>query len=123
MEQSERHGPVPGQPIPVPSDFPIVWENPDDEQLFWMHDAMHFPDPVTMLDDDVLIRTLERHGFTKGAEFYEMPIRPHVRRINTYHYRAMVPVTASPEETVMYQLSDLWREEFLPEIKQYLEYW
>jgi phosphohistidine swiveling domain-containing protein len=136
MEQSEQHGPAPGEQIPVPLDFPIVWENPDDEQLFWMHDAMHFPDPLTMLDDDVLIRTLERHGFTRAAEFYEMPIRPHARRINTYHYRAMVPVTASPEEmraigkrsqerleTVMYQLSDLWREEFLPEIKQYLEYW
>src|SRR5215210_1880360 len=136
MEQSERHGPVPGQQIPVPLDFPVVWENPDDEQLFWMHDAMHFPDPLTMLDDDVLIRTLERHGFTRAAEFYEIPIRAHPRRINTYHYVAMVPLTASPEEmeaigkrsqekveTVMYQLSDLWREEFLPETKQYLEYW
>jgi hypothetical protein len=76
MEQSEQYGPVPGQPSPIPPDFPVVWENPDDEQLFWMHDAMHFPDPLTMLDDDVLIRTLERHGFTRAAEFYEMPIRP-----------------------------------------------
>ena len=136
MEQSEQHGPVPGQPIPVPPDFPIVWEKPNDEQLFWTHDAMHFPDPLTILDDDVLIHTLERHGSTRAAEFYEMPIRPHARRINTYHYRAFVPVTASPQEmeaigersqerleTVMYQLNDLWREEFLPEIKQYLEYW
>ncbi len=136
MEQSEQHGPAPGEQMPVPPDFPVVWENPGDEQLFWMHDAMHFPDPLTLLDDDALIRTLERHGFTKAAEFYEMPLRPHARRINTYHYRAMVPVTASPEEieaigkrsqerleTVMYQLNDLWREEFLPEIKQYLEYW
>src|SRR5215210_4021422 len=136
MEQSEQHGPAPGEQIQVPPDFPVVWENPDDKQLFWMHDAMHFPDPLTILDNDVLIRTLERHGFTRAAEFYEIPIRAHPRRINTYHYVAMVPLTASPEEmeaigkrsqerleTVMYQLSDLWREEFLPEIKQYLEYW
>ena len=97
---------------------------------------MHFPDPLTILDDDVLIHTLERHGFPRAAELYGMPIRPHARRINTYHYRAMVPVTTSPEEietigkrsqerleTVMYQLNDLLREEFLPEIEQYLEYW
>jgi phosphohistidine swiveling domain-containing protein len=136
MEQSEQHGPAPGEQIPVPPDFPIVWENPDDEQLFWTQDAMHFPDPVTMLEADVFIRTLYRHGFTSAFEFYEIPIRAHPRRINTYHYVAMVPLTASPEEmeatgkrsqerleTVMYQLSDLWGEEFLPEIKQYLEYW
>ncbi|HZB84754.1 MAG TPA: hypothetical protein VE288_18120, partial [Rubrobacteraceae bacterium] len=136
MEQSEQHDLVPGQPIPVPPNFPIVWEDPGDEQLFWTHDAMHFPDPLTMLDNDVLIHTLERHGFAGAAEFYEMPIRPHARRINTYHYRAFVPVTASPEEleaigkrsqerleTAMYQLNDLWEEEFLPEIEQYLDYW
>jgi phosphohistidine swiveling domain-containing protein len=136
MEQSEQHEPVPGQLIPVSPDFPITWENPNDEQLFWMRDAMHFPDPLTMLDD-MLVRTIIfRHGFTGAAEFYKMPIRPHVQRINTYLYVAMVPVTAPPEEigaigkrsqerleTVMYQLKDLWREEFLPEIEQYLEYW
>ena len=136
MEQSEQHGPTPGEQIPVPPGFPVVWEDPGDEQLFWTHDAMHFPDPLTMLDNDVLIHTLERHGFAGAAEFYEMPIRPHARRINTYHYRAFVPVTASPEEmeaigkrsqerleTTMYQLNDLWKEEFFPEIEQYLEYW
>ena len=136
MEQSEQHGPTPGEQIPVPPGFPVVWEDPGDEQLFWTHDAMHFPDPLTMLDNDVLIHTLERHGFAGAAEFYEMPIRPHARRINTYHYRAFVPITASPEEmeaigkrsqerleTTMYQLNDLWKEEFFPEIEQYLEYW
>jgi phosphohistidine swiveling domain-containing protein len=132
MEQSEQHGPAPGEQIPVPPDFPIVWENSNDEQLLWTHDAMHFPDPVTMLDDDVFIRTIWRHGFTRAAEFYEMPIRPHPRRINTYFFVAMVPITVPPKEmeamgkrsqekleTVMYQLSDLWKEEFLPEVKQY----
>jgi phosphohistidine swiveling domain-containing protein len=135
MEQSEQHS-SPPQQIPAPPDFPVVWENPDDEHLFWTHDAMHFPDPLTMLDYDVLIHVIFRHGFTRAAEFYEMLIRPHPRRINTYHYVAMVPVTAPPEEmeamekrsqekleTVMYQMGDLWREEFLPEIKQHLEYW
>src|SRR5215218_6748937 len=97
MEQSEQHGPAPGEQIPVPPDFPIVWQNPGDEQLFWTHDAMHFPDPLTMLDG-MLVRTVYQHGFAGAAEFYEMLIRPHPRRINTYQYVAMVPVTASPEE-------------------------
>ncbi len=76
MEQSEQHGPAPGEQMPVPPDFPVVWENPGDEQLFWMHDAMHFPDPLTLLDDDALIRTLERHGFTRQPNSTRCPSAP-----------------------------------------------
>ena len=42
--------------IPTPPDFPVVWENPDEERLFWSRDAMHFPKPVNALEDEFLIR-------------------------------------------------------------------
>ena len=30
-------------PHPGSTDFPVVWERPSDEQLFWSNDRMHFP--------------------------------------------------------------------------------
>jgi hypothetical protein len=42
--------------IPTPPDFPVVWENPDDERLFWTRDAMHFPNPVNALEDEFFVR-------------------------------------------------------------------
>jgi len=119
----------------APPDFPVVWENPDDELLFWTHDAMHFPEPATLMDG-AFMRTVFRRGYTRAAEAYEMPIRPRVCRINTYLYFVMTPVMAPPEEmeamgersqeklgAVMARLGDLWTNEFLPEIKQHLDYW
>ena len=30
-------------PIPVPSNFPVRWTQPDDERMFWFQDNLHFP--------------------------------------------------------------------------------
>ncbi len=122
--------------IPTPPNFPVVWENPDDQRFFWPRDPMHFPDPLTLLEDDLFIDAIYAHGFTKATELYEIPIRPHTRRINTYHYFSMAPVMAPPEELeamgersreklgeAMARLGESWSGEFLPEIRQYLEDW
>ena len=42
--------------IPTPPDFPVVWENPDDERLFWTREAMHFPNPVNALENELFVR-------------------------------------------------------------------
>ena len=44
LAEHPAHGPV-----PAPPDFPVVWETPDDEKLFWTNDRMHWPDPLPML--------------------------------------------------------------------------
>ncbi len=122
--------------IPTPPDFPVVWENPDDERLFWTRDAMHFPAPVNELEDEFLIRIAQENGFARATEAYGMPFRLRPRLINHYLYTAVAPIMGSPEEMeamgkrsqgklgdAMARLGERWSGEFLPEIRQHLEYW
>ena len=122
--------------IPTPPDFPVVWENPDDERLFWTRDAMHFPNPVTELEDEFLTRLAQENGFARACEAYDLPFRLRPLRINYYLYTAVAPIMAPPEEMedmgkrsqaklgdAMARLDERWSGEFLPEIRQYLEYW
>jgi pyruvate,water dikinase len=114
----------------------VVWENPDDERLFWTRDAMHFPNPVNVLEDEFLVRIAQGNGFARAFEAYDLPIRLQARRINTYLYTAVAPIMAPPEEMeamgersreklgdAMAQLNERWTGEFLPEIRQYLQDW
>jgi phosphohistidine swiveling domain-containing protein len=127
----EQHGPIPALP-----DFPVVWDDPDDERLFWTRDAMHFPNPVNVLEDEFLVRIAQGNGFARAFEAYDLPIRLQARRINTYLYTAVAPIMAPPEEmeamgersreklgNAMAQLNERWTGEFLPEIRQYLQDW
>src|SRR4028119_1284408 len=83
--------------IPTPPDFPVNWENPDDERLFWTRDAMHFPNPVSALEDEFFVRIAQGDGFARASEAYNMPVKNLVRLFNTYLYSAMAPAVA-PEE-------------------------
>ena len=131
MKQGEQHDSIPASP-----DFPVTWENPDDDRLFWTRDAMHFPDQMNELEGELAIRIAHTHGFAKASETYDMPIRLQPRRINTYYYMAVVPVIAAPEEMeamekrareklgdAMVRLGEAWSDEYLPEIQQYLKDW
>jgi hypothetical protein len=126
----KQHG-----PIPAPPDFPVVWEDPDDERLFWTRDAMHFPYPVNALEGEFLVRIAQGNGFARAREAYDMPVKMLVRLVNTYLYSAPAPVVA-PEEMeavgersqekigeAMSRLGERWSGEFLPEIQEYLRYW
>jgi len=82
--------------IPPPVDFPITWAAPEDEQLFWFQDNLHFP--LTPMND-----TLFQPAFEVGASAaiakLSMPIsglRTTVQ--NGYLYLAPVPVMGTPEE-------------------------
>src|SRR5918993_3060889 len=127
----EQHG-----PIPAPPDFPVVWDDPDDEQLFWTRDAMHFPNPVNVLEDEFLVRIAQGNGFARASEAYDMPICLRARRINTCLYSTAAPVVSSPEEMeaagersqnkimeAMSRLGESWRGKYLPEIQEYLKDW
>ncbi len=122
--------------IPTPPDFPVVWESPDDERLFWTRDAMHFPNPMTELEDEFLTRLALANGFARACETYDLPFRLRPLRINYYLYMAVAPIMAPPEEMdamgkrsqeklgdAMARLGERWSAEFLPEIRQYLEDW
>ena len=121
--------------IPTPPDFPVNWENPDDERLFWTRDAMHFPNPVNALEDEFFVRITQGDGFARASEAYDMPVKNLVRLVNTYLYSAMAPAVA-PEEMeaagersqqkigeAMARLGERWSGEYLPEIQEYLKDW
>ena len=107
---------------------------PDDERQFWGTGRMHFPEPITMLDD-ALMRTVYGHGFNRAAEQYGLPVRGHTRRIGAYHYSSMAP-NVRPEQMeapgkiaegrfnpAVTGLADLWEREWLPEIQQHIARW
>jgi phosphohistidine swiveling domain-containing protein len=85
-------------PLPIPPDFPIQWERPEDEQLFWFQDMMHNPTAVTPLT-----ASIEGPSFTAGVgaalgRFY-MPITQ-VRHthFNHYTYLGAIPALGSAAE-------------------------
>lgn len=118
-----------GHRIPVPPDFPVQWDDPSHERLFWTHERMHCPHPISpamgSLDPEA--------GFNFAAETYGLPIRMYSRVINSYRYTAVAPVTFDPDELaamgqraqenlqpVLLRLREIWESELLPEIKQLL---
>jgi hypothetical protein len=121
--------------IPIPADFPITWERPEDVQIFWHRDLMHFGNQITPLDGDFLSRFM-RLGFSGAAKALDLPIRAESRRFNTYYYEAYIPVTTDPvayealaqqaEQTLGAALGTFgaaWRESYLPEIESMIASW
>jgi pyruvate,water dikinase len=122
-------------PIPTPPNFPGAWEDPQDASYFWLFDRMHAPEPLTPVDR-VSFRCAYDRGITAAARAYRMPLRAVTRRVNTYHYLALVPLPVPPKEAAdrakqtedrigaaMARLGALWNGEYLPEIKRYLADW
>src|SRR3954469_8970874 len=96
-EQGAMAGGPPMGPVPTPPDFPVVWEQSGDEQIFWHMDRMHFPTQVAPLADS-FIRTTFGVGFNRAAEVYSAPVMAAARRFNTYHYEFMGPPMLPPQE-------------------------
>ncbi len=83
--------------IPTPPDFSVAWARPEDAQLFWMLDPMHFPDPMLPLEFSVFDHAFQ-YGFNAAGATYDAPIGAQLRRINTFFYQAMGPLPLPPEE-------------------------
>ena len=120
----------------VDTDFPINWEDPSYDKMFWQHFLSHFPDQVTPLDYTTNINTIQNYGFNKGAEYYLLPFRLISRPVNTYLYSAFYPAnipsdqymtTAAASEKklhdAVYTMENLWDTKWLPEVKNHLAYW
>lgn len=92
--------PEPGKPIPVPPDFPVAWEKPDDARLYWERQLSHYPDPMTPLEFELGVKAFNVHGLNHAAEAYDFPVRFDGRRINGYVYQAIILVGAPPEALI-----------------------
>jgi phosphohistidine swiveling domain-containing protein len=117
-------------PATMPA-FPVNWEDPADASYSWMFDRLHAPEPMT-LADGVAFQCAFDHGVTAAARAYGVPMRALTRRINTYLYLALVPTSVSSAErkrgeerlsVAMGRLSELWDNEYLPEIERHLQFW
>ncbi len=128
-------GEPPTGPLPTPPDFPVTWEQPGDERLFWTLDRMHFSDPLPPLAYSFLRVSMES-GFSSAFARYDVPMTTAVRRINAYPYQSMIPAPLPPAEmaalgqrseeklgAAMGRLGEAWRDEWLPAIKRRLAAW
>jgi phosphohistidine swiveling domain-containing protein len=108
---------APGKPIPTPEDFPVRWENPDEGRLQWVLDGVHYPNPMTPLEFDLTVAIYE-DGRTRGMAEYDVPVRFKARRINSYFYRALIPV-GTPPDGVMRLMNQVKR--FAPGVIKVIE--
>ncbi len=127
------HSPMTTEKQNTQMEFPVVWPNPDDAGKMWLQDQLHCPDPMTPLDFEFM--QIVDGGIDRAAQIYELPIRVEDRHINTYLYMGISPLdrteieleemTQRSEEKLeeaMSQLSELWEQDWLPEIETHLKF-
>ena len=78
------------QPIPLPPDFPVAWERPEDSFSFWERETSHYPGQSPMLDCSLAARAITP-GFNAGCEMFSFPVRNRTFRFNTFAYQTFEP--------------------------------
>jgi len=94
MSTSTAQAPTPGQPIPLPPDFQVRWDDPRDAKLTWMS-IPQYKTPILPLIHSFVGAFLV--GGNAGMEHAGLPFEVRIERINTYAYMGMVPKDAPPE--------------------------
>jgi phosphohistidine swiveling domain-containing protein len=89
---------APGQPIPVPENFPVSWEHPEDADLTWRPDS-HAIGPRTPLSFSVGKAIIEV-GFNTAFPQLGLPIQFRVTYINGYPYSTAGPISPPSEGMV-----------------------
>lgn len=84
-------------PIPVPPEFPVEWDTPEDAYRLWTREVMHFPGQVTALDDSISSAWIE-NGMNPAFADFGLPVRCRAGVFNTYHYMSIWPITFDPDE-------------------------
>ena len=89
---------APAQLIPLPEDFPVTWDPPGDQSLYWFWDQMHHPHAVTPMTAS-LDGVAFAEGIARACEAMHMPMgRSIMRAYNSYVYFTQVPRQESVEE-------------------------
>jgi len=135
MEQGRSEKESGLTPIPPPDDFPVDWKDPEDQRLFWSQGRMHHPDQLMPLEEAYLKEFIE-YGFNAAADELGSMMRAKNLIINTYSYSSRVPVKLSEDEKqeqirigeekmkfATQNLGSIWNNEFLPQIKNFIEQW
>ena len=123
------------QRIPIPEDFAFEWDHPTDERRFFERELQHLPGQMTTLEA-ALARLIYDEGFNGGCTRYELPVRNTFRRINTYGYQAIGPVSHDQAEleeigrraeervgAALDRILESWETEYLPEVRESIDFW
>ncbi len=122
-------------PISVPADFPVTWENPEDERRLWTVSGGNGFLPEQMKPLIVGVRWAHTEGFHQASEWFGLSFGSESRRINTYIYTAMLPASPAGQREALAEqsekrlraaiarLRELWETEFLPEVREHLAAW
>jgi phosphohistidine swiveling domain-containing protein len=94
MSSTQRGGTAPGQRIPVPAEFPVTWEHPDDVKLAWQLDP-HSSEPLAPLSCSVSAAVLR--GFNPAFAQLGLPLQLRLAFFNGFPYAAGIPTSAPPE--------------------------
>ena len=111
------------------TNFPITWNDPADEQLFWFQDNLHFPLPLTPLNA-TLFQTAFEIGASAAVSRLSMPIEGlRTTTQNGYLFLGPVPVHGDQQqmEARFAEMQRLtmelgptvlqdWRETFEPQV-------
>jgi pyruvate,water dikinase len=107
--------------------FPVEWKEPEDAQLTWFRDEMHFPEPLTPLTVTLLFDTFDE-GNPLACDELAMPMAGLLYgSFNGYAYNvtrpvpeAEMPARMERNKQVMPERMDnlrrLWDERYLPRV-------
>jgi pyruvate,water dikinase len=98
-------------------DFPIVWADPDDEDLTWERDDMHMPFAVSPLSADYIQILFD--GMPYGREKVQNPWRWHVRFLNGYVYMAARETRPVPDEAAAIKVIEEHQRALIPTTAAY----
>lgn len=85
MSEQDTHQLPEPQPIQPPDDFPVTWKDPDDAQLQWEYDSMHFTVPCPLMEVEVWETFID--GWNAYNEAIGIPSQMRIAHINSYLYK------------------------------------
>ncbi len=119
--------------IPIPSNFPVNWEDPTDDQLFWAQQGTKFPYPMPPLGFDLMAKFTFCDGMNAAFIEYQVPINFRPCCFNGYFYTTIVPnphctpdSSAEGEAKLQQAIKELPERlnmSLNPEILLHLAYW
>ncbi len=118
------------QAIPIPENFPVKWDTPEEAAGFWTADLMHWPNGLSNLAATMDMPAFGR-GLFKAAQELCMPFRSATfKHVNGYVYNNFEPWSFDAQEMDqrMQQMQgrmmqhipgllDRWRNEYEPEVR------
>lgn len=114
-----------GKEIPIPADFPVVWERDEDRFMLWRWDNIHSPLPSSPMTDSLWDAAVWP-GVEQASKDLERSSISLRRRVNGFSYSSTLPESLDggqkvARQTVMERAvartRERWDQEFLPSIK------